>query len=36
MLVSAFANDVASRIRIAPLRALVEEHLARTLPGGTP
>jgi len=36
MLVSAFANDVASRIRIAPLRALVEEHLARTLAGGTP
>ena len=35
MLISAFASDVASRIRIEPLRALVEEQLARTLPGGT-
>jgi Fe-S cluster assembly protein SufD len=35
MLVSAFASDVASRIRIAPLRALVEQHLGLRLPGGT-
>jgi Fe-S cluster assembly protein SufD len=34
MLVSAFASDVASRIRIAPLRALVEEHLGLRLAGG--
>ena len=35
LLVYAFASDVASRIRIAPLRALVEEHLGLRLPGGT-
>jgi len=34
MLVSAFASDVASRIRVAPLRALVEQHLGLRLPGG--
>jgi Fe-S cluster assembly protein SufD len=34
LLVYAFASDVASRIRIAPLRALVEEHLGLRLPGG--
>ncbi len=34
LLVYAFASDVASRIRIAPLRALVEEHLGLSLPGG--
>ena len=33
LLVYAFASDVASRIRIAPLRALVEEHLGLRLPG---
>jgi Fe-S cluster assembly protein SufD len=35
LLVYAFASDVASRIRIAPLRALVEQHLGLRLPGGT-
>jgi len=35
LLVYAFASDVASRIRIAPLRALVERHLGLRLPGGT-
>jgi Fe-S cluster assembly protein SufD len=35
LLVFAFASDVASRIRIAPLRALVEQHLGLRLPGGT-
>jgi Fe-S cluster assembly protein SufD len=34
LLVFAFASDVASRIRIAPLRALVEQHLGLRLPGG--
>jgi Fe-S cluster assembly protein SufD len=34
LLVYAFASDVSSRIRIAPLRALVEEHLGLRLPGG--
>lgn len=34
LLVYAFASDVASRIRIAPIRALVEEHLGLRLPGG--
>ena len=34
LLVFAFASDVASRIRIAPLRALVEEHLGLRLAGG--
>lgn len=34
LLVSAFASDVASRIRVAPLRALVEQHLGLRLPGG--
>jgi Fe-S cluster assembly protein SufD len=34
LLVYAFASDVASRIRIAPLRALVEQHLGLRLPGG--
>ena len=34
LLVYAFASDVASRIRIAPLRALVEENLGLSLPGG--
>jgi len=34
LLVYAFASDVASRIRIAPLRAMVEEHLGLRLPGG--
>jgi Fe-S cluster assembly protein SufD len=34
LLVYAFASDVASRIRIAPLRALVERHLGLQLPGG--
>ena len=34
LLVYAFASDVASRIRIAPLRALVEEHLGLRLPQG--
>ncbi len=35
LLVYAFASDVASRIRIAPLRAMVEEHLGLQLPGST-
>lgn len=35
LLVYAFASDVVSRIRIAPLRALVEQHLGLRLPGGT-
>lgn len=34
MLVYAFASDVASRIRVAPLRALVEQQLGFRLPGG--
>jgi Fe-S cluster assembly protein SufD len=34
LLVYAFASDVASRIRVAPLRALVEQHLGLRLPGG--
>jgi Fe-S cluster assembly protein SufD len=34
LLVYAFASDVASRIRIAPLRALVEQYLGLRLPGG--
>jgi Fe-S cluster assembly protein SufD len=34
LLVYAFASDVSSRIRIAPLRTLVEEHLGLRLPGG--
>ena len=34
LLVYAFASDVSSRIRIAPLRALVEEHLGMRLPSG--
>jgi Fe-S cluster assembly protein SufD len=34
LLVYAFASDVASRIRVAPLRALVEKHLGLRLPGG--
>jgi Fe-S cluster assembly protein SufD len=34
LLVYAFASDVASRIRIPQLRALVEEHLGMRLPGG--
>jgi Fe-S cluster assembly protein SufD len=34
LLVYAFASDVASRIRIASLRALVEQHLGLRLPGG--
>lgn len=34
LLVYAFASDVASRIRIPALRALVEEHLGLRLPGG--
>lgn len=34
LLVYAFASDVASRIRIAPVRELVEKHLGLTLPGG--
>jgi Fe-S cluster assembly protein SufD len=34
LLVFAFASDVASRIRVAPLRALVEQHLGLRLPGG--
>ena len=34
LLVYAFASDVASRIRIAPVRALVEEHLGLRLPQG--
>ena len=33
LLVYAFASDVASRIRIAPLRAMVEEHLGLRLAG---
>jgi Fe-S cluster assembly protein SufD len=33
LLVYAFASDVASRIRVAPLRALVEQHLGLRLPG---
>ena len=35
LLVYAFASDVASRIRVAPLRALVEQHLGLRLPGGS-
>ncbi|HZI68035.1 MAG TPA: Fe-S cluster assembly protein SufD [Thermoanaerobaculia bacterium] len=34
LLVYAFASDVASRIRIAPLRGLVEKHLGLRLSGG--
>ena len=34
LLVYAFASDVASRIRVAPLKALVEQHLGLRLPGG--
>ena len=34
LLVYAFASDVASRIRVAPLRALVEQQLGLRLPGG--
>jgi Fe-S cluster assembly protein SufD len=34
LLVYAFASDVSSRIRIAPLRALIEEHLGMRLPAG--
>ena len=34
LLVYAFASDVASRIRIPALKALVEEHLGLRLPGG--
>ncbi|HMA17116.1 MAG TPA: Fe-S cluster assembly protein SufD [Thermoanaerobaculia bacterium] len=34
LLVYAFASDVASRIRIPSLRALVEDHLGLRLPGG--
>jgi len=34
LLVYAFASDVASRIRVAPLRALVQQHLGLRLPGG--
>jgi Fe-S cluster assembly protein SufD len=35
LLVYAFASDVASRIRVAPLRALVEQHLGLRLQGGS-
>jgi Fe-S cluster assembly protein SufD len=34
LLVYAFASDVAARIRIPPLRALVEQYLGLRLPGG--
>lgn len=34
LLVYAFASDVASRIRIEPLRAMVERQLGLRLPGG--
>jgi Fe-S cluster assembly protein SufD len=34
LLVYAFASDVASRIRVAPLKALVEQQLGLRLPGG--
>ena len=34
LLVYAFASDVASRIRVAPLRAFVEAHLGLRLPRG--
>jgi Fe-S cluster assembly protein SufD len=34
LLVYAFASDVASRIRVAPLRAMVERHLGLRLTGG--
>ena len=34
LLVYAFASDVASRIRVAPLRELVERQLGLRLPGG--
>ena len=34
LLVYAFASDVASRIRVAPLKALVEQHLGLRLSGG--
>lgn len=34
LLVYAFASDVASRIRVAPLRAMVEQHLGLRLSGG--
>ncbi len=34
LLIYAFASDVASRIKIAPLRAFVEEQLGLRLPGG--
>jgi Fe-S cluster assembly protein SufD len=33
LLIYAFASDVASRIRVEPLRALIEEHLGLRLPG---
>ena len=33
LLVYAFASDVASRIRVAPLRSFVERQLGLRLPG---
>ena len=33
LLIYAFASDVASRIRVEPVRALIEEHLGLRLPG---
>ena len=36
LLVSAFASDVLAAVRVAPLRAVLERHLASRLPGADP